>query len=551
MMARMCGRGRYLMGSGKFCSDRRGAVSVMFAAATVPMIGLVGLAVDFGIWNQTNSTLSVAANVAALSAVKITANAQLAGDANAVTEGQTAGKQWFAVEVGSSGKIGPEGVNNQATTVKVTGGATVTAQVSYTGTVPSIFGGILFGIANYPISGSAVAQVTSAPYLNVELLLDNSSSMDIGASVTDMQRLQQISACDASNAVYSGQSVGNSQDPYSSYEYSSSNNTYAAYQDSYGTFPGPLAVPVVLTPPSPYPAITLKQGSPQPCKGFLPVQSNGTYPVSGPPCEFACHWDSSANSGAAQDLYGAARRTIGTAAPIQLRFDLVKIATQQILTTMQSDNLSFNNLNVGIFTFNTGVKQIYPASGEAGHDWATAIADVGLPPTSATASETGILPTIALRQNAGTNDNTDIITSLAQLESSYLTTSSGDGTTAATPRKVLFLITDGFMDSATFGRSAFPPALCDDFKQLNYTIYVIYTPYYPVMHQAYIDPVGGGPFGQFINGTTSDPGTLAYGLQQCASSASDYISAQSQSDLNTALQTFLKAALNSPARFTQ
>jgi Flp pilus assembly protein TadG len=45
-----------------FGRSRRSSVSVMFAAAAIPFIGLIGLAVDFCIWNQTNAQLSVAAN---------------------------------------------------------------------------------------------------------------------------------------------------------------------------------------------------------------------------------------------------------------------------------------------------------------------------------------------------------------------------------------------------------------------------------------------------------------------------------------------------------
>jgi hypothetical protein len=310
----------------------------------------------------------------------------------------------------------------------------------------------------------------------------------------------------------------------------------------------------VITPPAPAAKITLTQSSgvgPK-CTGYTSIYGDGKghgtlgeIPTAGPPCEFACHWDSSSNSGLAKDLYGAARRTINTSAPIQLRFDIVKIATNDIIAQMQADDLAIHNLRVGIFTFNNHTAQVYPTGSEAGDDWATAIADVGLPPTGPTALETGIQPTVGLRQNSP-NDDTDIITSLAELQSSYLTTPSGDGTTASTPRKVLFLITDGFMDSTTFGRSAFPTALCNDFKAQGYTIYVVFTPYYPIMHEAYIDSA----YGTIINGTTSDPGTLAYGLQQCASSPSDYLSAESLSDLNTALSFFLKAALNTPARFT-
>jgi hypothetical protein len=178
-------------------SERRSSVSVLFAAAALPMLGVVGLAIDFGIWNQTNSALSVAANVAAMTAAKIAANAQLAGDSNAFAEGKVAGQQWFLAEIGSQSAIGTTGTTlvGSGATVTVTGGTTLTATVKYDGTVPSIFGGIFAHLASYPIHGQAVAVVASAPFLNVEIMLDNSGSMEIGASINDIIALQEYTPC--------------------------------------------------------------------------------------------------------------------------------------------------------------------------------------------------------------------------------------------------------------------------------------------------------------------------------------------------------------------
>ena len=560
-----------------FMRDRNSSVSVMFAAGAIPMVGLIGLAVDFGIWNQTNSALSVAANVAALTALKVAVNEQLQNVPTFQTDGVAAGERWFASEVGINGKYGPElvtlnGGNATVTVNQSPCAATDTCvTVNYTGYVYSVFGSILFGIPKYGLNGSATATVSFAPYLNVEMLLDNSSSMDIGATVSDMQTLQQISACDASNAVYPATAgIGvqpqqgaqaQSLDPYNSYIYSNGSESYALYTDTNGAFIGPLAAPVVLTPPT-YPVapkITLTQNAsanwgPQ-CVGYTgsykkDANNNNIIPWAGPPCEFACHWDNAhGNSGYSQDLYGAARRTLQTPNAVTLRFDEVKTATNQILQAMQQDDLAINNLNVGIFTFNTALNRVYPASGEAGDDWATAIADVGLPPSGPYVEETGILPVIGQRQNVP-NDDTNIVEAMNSLTGTVLTTPSGNGTKPSTPRKVLFLITDGFMDDNSQGRSAFPSTLCSYLKNtLNYTIYVVFTPYYPIEHEAYV-----GGYGTIINSTPgvyTQPGTLAYGLAQCASSTSDIISAQNQTQLSSALQSFLLAALQQPAVFTK
>jgi Flp pilus assembly protein TadG len=534
----------------------------MFAAGTIPMVGLVGLAVDYGNWNQTNSVLAVAANVAALTAVKVAANAQIAADPNAQTEGVAAGQQWFLSEVGAHGKIGTTGLKSTISpVVTLTMGATVTATVSYSGYLPSIFGQ-LFGVAKYPITGQAAASVATAPYLDVEILIDTSSSMDIGATVQDMQLLNNISACDPNNAVYNYNSAtqspttGNSYDPYDSYAYSGYGRTYD------GTLTTP-AIQTGLVQTGVTPTNSLIQNETKSpylgpeCNGVLPVQTTGPaaghYPLAGPPCAFACHWDATPghNNGLAQDLYGMARRTLGTAKPITLRMDIVKNATNQVIEAMQADDQSIKNLHVGLFTFNTTVTQVFPAVGsEAGDDWGTAEADVGTPPTTPTMSETGILPTIGYRQGTvPTNNDTNFPEAMTTLTNQYLTKNSGDGTTAAKPRKVLFIITDGFLDDSTNGaRSAFDPSDCNQFKSMGYTIYVVYTPYYPVQHIAYLQ----NDWSAIVTGT--GPGSITYNLNACSSSPNgtqdDFIAATDGPSLAAALQSFLKSALNQPARFS-
>jgi hypothetical protein len=132
------------------------------------------------------------------------------------------------------------------------------------------------------------------------------------------------------------------------------------------------------------------------------------------------------------------------------------------------------------------------------------------------------------------------------LATKYLTP-AGDGTTASTPRKALFLITDGFQDYVTAGggtsQQAFDPGYCAIFKNMGYTVYVVYTPYYPLMNYNYLLQ-----YTSIVEGT--GPGSLSYNLRACASSPNDYIQASDAASLNAALQGFLKLALVSPAKFS-
>jgi hypothetical protein len=378
------------------------------------------------------------------------------------------------------------------------------------------------------------------------MLLDNSSSMDIGATVQDMTTLMALSACDSSNYIPGGAQHGQSLQTYDVFAYYYAGRYYDGTINTHNyTYMDLTSNPATYNPD--VHAVQNTSGSaPGPsCDPMLPANKQGLGITAGPPCAFACHWDGTASSGAANDLYGMARRTIGTSYQVTLRFDLVKNATQTVLQAMASDDEAIHNLHVGIFTFNTGVTQVYPSSGEAGDDWTTAESDVGLPPASATAQETGIQPVVGLK--SGDNDDTAFPEAMATLQSQYLTTAAGNGTVSTAPRKVLFIITDGFLDDPNIAypndRSAFPPSACDGFKNLGYTIYVVYTPYYPVMHTAYLQ----NDWSLIVSGT--GPSSISYNLQQCASSGSDYLSASSQSDLNNALQLFLRSALNQPARF--
>jgi hypothetical protein len=269
--------------------------------------------------------------------------------------------------------------------------------------------------------------------------------------------------------------------------------------------------------------------------------STGRYPLAGAPCAFACHFDTTKPAGTGADYYALARSTIGKSNHVTLRFDQVKAAVNLVISNMQADDLPIKNLNVGIFTFASALTQVYPASGEAGDDWAAATEAVGAPPTAPNTADTGIQPYAGA--NAADTDFPDTMTSLA---TKYLT-ASGDGTKATTPIKVLFLITDGVQDytqGSTRNLQALDPSTCKTFKNMGYTVYVVYTPYYPLMNAYYLQNIKG-----FVEGTGAD--TTTANLKACASDpVNDYIAASDQSTLNAALTSFLKRALNVPARYT-
>ncbi len=550
---------------------RRGAVALLFAIMAVPLLGLTGIAIDYTIWIETYATLSLAANAAAMNAAKVAVNAYLQNDSNYAAEGAASGKQWFVAELGASAIYLNATAIAPVATISVNN-ITLTAKVSYTGAITSVFGK-LFAQAQYPIAVEADTVIDTAPYLNVEILLDNSPSMEIGATPGDIAAMMYLTPCSTPGAIYGETAAQNAAGNWSGW--SPAGQYYNAYQcvsgatydgTNFGAEACPISGGVRGTSGTLQPANTA--GGPA-CSN-LPQQSgggaNGQRPLAGAPCAFACHFDTTDPLSAGNDYYGIARSTIGKPAcytngaspgncAITLRFDLVKNAVNGVIAAMQTQAItSVNNLNVGIFTFDTAVRAVYPpasscgatgsVSCQAGHDWTTATSLVGAPPTSANTLDTGIQP-----YTGGNGGDTDLPNVLTSLAGTYLT-AAGNGTSAASPVKVLFIVTDGFADyvdsSGSRVYAAINPTQCQAFKTMGYTVYVVYTPFYPLMNGFYLSTNYS-----IVEGSGS--GSLAYNLQQCASDpVNDYIQADpaSTSSISVALQTFLQRASTSAARFT-
>jgi hypothetical protein len=407
--------------------------------------------------------------------------------------------------------------------------------------------------------------------------------MQIGASYQDIENMMYLTACDPNEAWYNLPSTGPYKDYGIPYGFPGANaiqpytNPYVNYgaqfaytNQVYQPTQGGPTYPLLLAngrytgfQPFVPPTGPDFQSGPNnsqfeggySCKGWLPENTQYVlgnkniepYPLSGEPCAFACHSDGSKPAGTGNDFYGVARRSIGTPNQVKLRFDVVKQATNQVIAAMAGYDLPVHNLNVGVFTFNDTLTQVYPAAGsscadgapagEACDDWSQAIASVGAPPKVAGGQDTGIQPEVLI--GASAHMDTNFTGTMQQL--SRTLTPAGSGLTPAQPRKVLFLVTDGVSDYNGVG--AFDYNQCSTFKNMGYTVYVVYTPYYPLMDFAYLYLANAAVMG-------TGPGSISYNLQQCASDpVHDYIAATSEGQLASALQTFLQNALTAPIRF--
>ena len=499
-----------------FSTDRQGAVSVLFAGAAVPIIGMIGLAFDFSVLTQARTQMALAADTAALSAVKVGSNDYASGDlTNWQSVGVQNGQQWYGAQVGAAATTNPltkvityslrSGATSAYPAVLLSrSGVAFTSTVTYSGSAPAAFAGI-FGVSSLPIAGSVTVTLSLNAYINIAMLLDNSSSMLIGSTSTDINTMQAITPC--------------------SPESTNSNQATSAWT-------GP-------TPPNCTTGYSSTSGSP-PIANKTPQQAA---------CGFACHWSNdnqTLKSGQPDytqyDYYALARNpAIGApgytsyAAPT-LRFDVVQQATANVISTMETSNVIPNQFGLSVFEFNSSLTQVYPTPGT---ESSTDLSDGEIAVTNVTT------PVVV---NNGDTDFPDSMTTL-----STILTKGGDGSNAANPRKNLFIVTDGIQDYGSrtvgstmgpFGTTAAVNA-CNTIKSMGITIYVLYTPYTPLPY----NPFYASNIAQFVT-TPPTPNKIVQALQACASTPTDFFEADLPSQVTTGLQTLLQSAVLSAARIS-
>ena len=165
--------------SGRFRSDRRGNIAVIFALTMVPTIYLLGMVLDYTQALRKQGQLNAAADAAAIAAVRPAMLMQTDSAAQATAA---------AIFGSTANSLG--GLSSVPTpTITITDtGLQRTVTVSYSAQSVNNFPASL-GSQSWPIGGSSTAQAASAPNMNFYLLLDDSPSMGIGATLADINKL--------------------------------------------------------------------------------------------------------------------------------------------------------------------------------------------------------------------------------------------------------------------------------------------------------------------------------------------------------------------------
>lgn len=180
----------------KFARDESGATFLLFALALMPVMLMLGAAVDYSRSTVARSALNSAADAAALTAVRQAAQAYAAGQSSWQTIGVQAGQSMFTANAATV-----TGVSVSTPSINISqSGAALTATLTYTGQVPTHF--MSLAHVNSVTVGATVSASYTLPYYtalptytDIHIVIDVSQSMGIGATAADQQTMYNAIGC--------------------------------------------------------------------------------------------------------------------------------------------------------------------------------------------------------------------------------------------------------------------------------------------------------------------------------------------------------------------
>ena len=174
--------------------DRRGNVAMMMGLLAPGLVAMAGLAVDFGNATWAHSKLDGAADAAALLATTVASNQYQAGVANPTAAAIPAATARFNAMIGITPPqygFAPNVTISPVSISMTQTGSQFTSTVSYTGAYQTFLGGIV-GVKQIALGGTSQASVSSNPYVDIQVLMDVSSSMTIAATQADINNMQTL-----------------------------------------------------------------------------------------------------------------------------------------------------------------------------------------------------------------------------------------------------------------------------------------------------------------------------------------------------------------------
>lgn len=180
--------------SSAFFLDRSGNFGIMTALLMVPLVGTAGLALDYAHALSLRTQLYAAADAAAVGAVSEKSDAVAAAMTmqgnGTISVAKTDARNIFFSQM--SGELTAIPVDLSIDVTKTAN--KLNSQVVFSASVPTTFMHVL-GQGSITISGTATAEYQTASFMDFHILLDNTPSMGVAATPTDVSKLEAKTGC--------------------------------------------------------------------------------------------------------------------------------------------------------------------------------------------------------------------------------------------------------------------------------------------------------------------------------------------------------------------
>ncbi|HMK89307.1 MAG TPA: pilus assembly protein TadG-related protein [Methylocystis sp.] len=395
----------------RFAADRSANVAIIFGLGLLPMLGATAIAVDYSMGLAIKSKLDTAADAAAIAGITAAKNflQSYTGTSNVISQAITAAQNAATAQfTANAAFLGPGAIPNLTMSFTVVGGM-ISGTVGYSYNNPTHFASIL-GVKNITIANNVTSVLTAKTYAQVYIILDNSESMGIGATWTDQCNLYNLTG---------------------------------GYEITQGETAGTCTNTTVGSTPS-------GSGTQDFNRGNLSIA-----------CVLACHTAPDPNNSNAPTVNTELMANCASSPSITLRLDVAKQAIVDALNILPTDGsvlVSVYRLSdaldlvIGPTSNFASVQSAVVGSGASSvcgvsnPTLAQLQAATGVQLGSAyTTSSSSILPS-GVGQNK-TEGGTNITGSLNALYSSGQVTASGNGFSSGSPLKYMVLVTDSVEDN--------------------------------------------------------------------------------------------------------
>jgi Flp pilus assembly protein TadG len=479
--------------------DKSGNVAFIFALICIPVVSVIGCAIDYSMATRMKAKMQSAADAASVAAVSLKSPGYT--QAAAMTGNGTVSAAITDADLVFDGNMSPiptTSYGNLTRTSLVTKtGVQLTSSVQFSAQVPVTFMKLL-GYQNLSISGTSSSSASLPPYLDFYLALDVSGSMGLPSTPAEAGRLQSLN-------------------PDNFVQYPSGCTLACHFQPlKSACVDPPVTAPAAppRNPPTTTTSYTQQYNTNNACMGYaysrvsptalaslINSASTAQYPkqVPGLPVQMLSGLPSSLNTDPNFGLPAVSScPTAGSANCIQLRLDAVGFAlnaTQSangvsgLLELAQNKEAATgvpNEFRIGLYPFITDIDASYA------------------PLTSSINSSSSTPGTINyaaknLASELDTNMNSNLGSGGTHIDNSLnsinnLITSVGDGSSSTNTQPYVFLVTDGAQDNqykdvpngswhgsnwATVLNDTANtyPNICQKLKNRNIIVSVLYIPY--------------------------------------------------------------------------